>query len=110
MIRDEQVRAELRTELRRIVDRLGRLVAAQRGRPVVSHGPLRGLAIEEGEAEGLLRELAASLTRAPTSPPGFPASNREDADPGRRADESPLLRARLCNALSFHPTVGQVCP
>src|SRR5262245_4879151 len=95
MTKDEQARAELRTELRRIVDLLGRLVAAQRaGGRTSATDPLRGLAIEEGEAEWLVQELAASLTHAPTAHTDFPTVNREDADPGRRADESPLRRAR----------------
>jgi len=85
---------ELQGELRRILDLLGRHVAGQRleGRTVETD-PLRGMAIDEGEAESLIRSLSSRLAR-PVSE-GFDgqaeASVLTTAD--GEAEETPLRRA-----------------
>jgi hypothetical protein len=94
MTQDQSARAELRAELRRILELLGRHLAAQRqsGRTPATD-PLRGMAIEEGEAEGLVGELAADLAR-PLSALADPAREiLASADTDRKASESPLRRA-----------------
>ena len=62
MTQDESAREELRAQLQRMLQLLGRHLAMQRqsGRSPASD-PLRGVAIEEAEAEGLIAELTADL-------------------------------------------------
>jgi hypothetical protein len=94
MSRDEHARAELRAELQRILELLARLIAAQRaGGRTSATDPLRGLAIEESEAAGLLRDLAIALTRPPAAATPLPAISPAAADFDRNVDESPLRRA-----------------
>src|SRR5262245_29079291 len=97
MTQDQSAREELDAELRRILQLLWRHLAMQRqsGRSPASD-PLRGMVIEEGEAEGLVAELRADLAR----PPGTSASPIRDvshtaeiADAESRASETPLRRA-----------------
>jgi len=101
MIEDTDTRTELRYELRHILELLGNCLAAQResGR-TPSTDPLRGIAIEEGEAEGLVGELAADLSRplVETSEVSDPSPAMFDIpEPG----ESPLQRAR--RVFRLHP-------
>jgi hypothetical protein len=98
----ENARTELRAELRRVLELLGRLVEAQRaGGRSSATDPLRGLAIEEGEAEGLLRDLDAGLARPPTALTPLPAASPPAVDSDRTAAESPLRRARRVFFLDF---------
>ena len=83
----------LRPELRRILDLLARQLAAERqaGRTVASD-PLRGVAVEEGEAESLVSQLSAELARPLAEPSEWdrPARGAEDE---LDASASPIGRA-----------------
>jgi MoxR-like ATPase len=95
MTEEDDTQSELRAELRRILELLVRHLAAQRARGrTPATDPLRGLAIEEGEAEGLLHELAADLARPRTAPRDRPATSSDLTGRDRSGDESPLCRAR----------------
>jgi hypothetical protein len=62
--------AELRDELRRALELLAAHLAAQRrGGRTPESDPLRGIAIDAGEAEGLVAELAAQFEQAPPEAP-----------------------------------------
>ena len=91
MSTDESVREELNAELRRLVEMLGRYLSSQReiGR-TSSTDPLRGVAIDEGEAEALLAELDADLKRPWRCEP--PSRTFSNADADRSANETPLRR------------------
>jgi hypothetical protein len=91
MTQDPYAQAELRGELRRIVELLGRHLADQRRRGrIAASDALRGMAIDEGEAEELIGALAADLARPSGADSGRPAS-APVAEPG--VAESPLRRA-----------------
>jgi hypothetical protein len=94
-------RLELRNELLRLVNRLARHIEAQRrdGRTLASD-PLRGLAIEEGEAEQLIGELAADLAQPP-APPKPAANHRSPLDLTECLQETPLRRAE--RLFQLHP-------
>ncbi|MDR3698759.1 MAG: ATP-binding protein [Candidatus Sulfopaludibacter sp.] len=83
---------ELRAALQRTRELLARRFAAQReaGR-TAGTDPLRGVAIDEGEVEGILRELAADLTRPPAASPEWVPEAAAEAD--RQGTETPLRRA-----------------
>lgn len=70
MTANPDARAELRAALQRTMELLARRFAAQResGRTAATD-PLRGMAIDEEEVEGILRELAVDLARQPVAPP-----------------------------------------
>jgi len=89
MIRTADTRAEVRSELRRILELLQAYLQLQRenGRTAATD-PLRGMAIEEGEAERLIHDIAADLTR----PYNVSEEASEDVVPD--LNESPLGRAR----------------
>jgi DNA polymerase III delta prime subunit len=96
MTQDQSAREELRAELRRVLQLIGRHLAMQRqdGRTPASD-PLRGVVIEEAEAEELVAELNADLARPPVP------STRSVRDVFRtkvpdaesRASEAPLCHA-----------------
>lgn len=93
-IQENSAQAELRAELQRVLELIGRhLSAARQGGRTLATDPLRGVAIEEGEAEGLIRELAADLARPPagTADPSWKLPDHAAADPS--TGESPLRRA-----------------
>jgi hypothetical protein len=90
----EEARAELRSAMRRILELLRRRVAAQReNAPPADSGPLRGIAIDECEAEMLVGELVADLERPErlraAAPAEVPAAN-----PTQRGRELPWQHAR----------------
>src|SRR5438105_4082048 len=102
MTQDEGARTELRAELIRILELLARHLAAQReGGRTPATDPLRGLAIEEGEAEGLLHELAADLARPVAAPMDLSPTTAALTYRDRRRDESPFHRAR--RVFGLHP-------
>ena len=94
MTQQPDTRMELRDALRRMQQLLGGLLARQRDS---GRGPagdaLRGVAIEPGEAEGLLAEIALDLERP--LPSGHDISQRgpKAAAAERTLDETPLQRA-----------------
>ena len=87
-------RMELRSELQRVLVLLQSRLKAQResGRTLACD-PLRGMVIEESEAEGLAGELAADLARPPREPAQMPPTT-----PDQRREpevyETPFRRIR----------------
>jgi AAA+ superfamily predicted ATPase len=82
----------LRAELARILEQLGQYLSRQRqrGRTAVADA-VRGLVIEDGEAEGLLADLAAALSR-----PAATGREARSAVPARRAEREEIAeRAAL---------------
>src|SRR5947209_6583204 len=76
----------LRAELKRVLDALTRYLASQRQRGRTAAGDVvRGLVIEDGEVEGLLADLAASLTSDTSG--GAPAPSKVD-EIAQRADSA----------------------
>jgi hypothetical protein len=98
-------RSHLRAEVARLLAELGALVSAQRARGRSAAGDaLAGLVIEDGEAEGLLRQLAEDFDAAESG-----AHRRDEArflllERARAASKSdrplPLLRALAAFDLS----------
>ena len=81
--------AELHTELRRIAGQLGAHLAEQRRRGrSADTDPLRGMAIDEGEAEALAHELAAGLAQP------FHAQAPPPVETTPNLGETPLRRIR----------------
>jgi hypothetical protein len=92
---DYPPREDLSRELRRVLDLLRRYLAKQRraGRTPASD-PLRGLAIEEGDAEELVSELAADLGRSLSFQSAPAVDVRHELDQQNRdAGESSIGRA-----------------
>ena len=97
MTQDQSAREELRAELRRMLQSLGRHLAMQRqsGRSPASD-PLRGIAIEEAEAEELVAELTVDLARPLATSASLMRRVSHVAagtDAESRATETPLRRA-----------------
>jgi MoxR-like ATPase len=92
-MQERRAREELRAELQRVLQLLAQYLATQRrnGRSPASD-PLRGMAIEEAEAEGLVAELTTDLARPLRQSAGI-RDVSDVADPGIRANETPLRRA-----------------
>jgi hypothetical protein len=88
----DSAQTELRDEFRRILQALRSHLLAPRqiGRTQAAN-PLRGMAIEESEAEGLIDDLAEDLARALR--PRHDPEVAEVTDPDRIDGESPLRRA-----------------
>ena len=68
MTKHEDARTQLNTELRRMIDRIDRHLAVQRRRAQFGRRSPARMVIEEDEAVGLLRELAAGLARPAVGP------------------------------------------